>query len=246
MKILIILLALLTTTISFAQSKPPSPEIWNTLLKKHVSAQGKVNYKGFISDSMQLNIYLKNLSANKPNEKSWSINEQKAYWINAYNAFTVKLIIKYYPVKSIKDIGSKMQVPFVNTVWDIKFIKIGKDTYDLNEIEHNQLRKKFGDARVHFALVCASKSCPILLNEAFTSKMLDSQLDAQAKIFLMDKSRNDISANKPKLSRIFDWYAMDFKSKNVSVIDYINKYATTKINSNAVITYLDYSWDLNE
>jgi len=246
MKYFITLIALLSTIISFPQSKAPSPDIWNTLLKKHVSVQGRVNYKGFISDSTRLNVYLKNLSANKPDETSWSINEQKAYWINAYNAFTIKLIIKYYPVKSIKEIGNKIQVPFVNTVWDIKFIKIGKDTYDLNEIEHNQLRNKFGDARVHFALVCASKSCPVLLNEAFTSEKLDIQLDAQAKIFLMDKSRNDISSNKPKLSKIFDWYGMDFKSKNASVIDYINKYSPTKINSNAVITYLDYNWDLNE
>lgn len=231
---------------SKAQSKAPSHEIWNTLLKKNVSATGKVNYKGFISDSTQLNKYLKILSESKPDEKTWSVNEQKAYWINAYNAFTVKLIIKNYPVKSIKDVGAKMQIPFINTPWDIKFIKIGKDTYDLNNIEHGNLRKKYGDARVHFALVCASKSCPVLLNEAYTADKLDQQLDAQAKVFLSDKTRNDISADNPKLSKIFDWYGMDFKSKGVSVIDFINKYSTTKINPKAKVSYLDYSWDLNE
>jgi len=246
MKKTITLLTLFTTIISFAQSKVPSHEIWNTLLKKNVTVNGNVNYKGFISDSSQLNKYLKNLSENKPDEKTWSDNEQKAYWINAYNAFTVKLITKYYPVKSIKDIGSKMQIPFINTVWDIKFIKIGKDTYDLNNIEHSKLRKRFGDARIHFGLVCASKSCPILLNEAYTSEKLDAQLDAQAKVFLSDKSRNDISAEKPKLSKIFDWYGMDFKSKGVSVIDFINKYSSVKIASNAKVTYLDYGWNLNE
>ena len=246
MKKFITLIVLFSTTILFAQSKAPSHDIWNTLLKKHVSAFGKVDYKGFISDSVQLNKYLKILSINKPDEKLWSANEQKAYWINAYNAFTVKLITQHYPIKSIKDIGSKMQIPFVNTVWDIKFIKIGNDFYDLNNIEHSKLRKKFNDARVHFALVCASKSCPILLNEAYTSEKLDAQLIAQAKVFLSDKSRNDISADKPKLSKIFDWYGMDFKSKGVTVIDFVNKYAATKINANAVVTYLDYSWDLNE
>ncbi len=246
MKKLIFLILVISNICLNAQSKAPSHEIWNTLLKKNVSTNGKVNYKDFIADSVQLGKYLKLLSDNKPDEKVWSANEQKAYWINAYNAFTVKLIIKNYPVKSIKDVGAKMQIPFVNTPWDIKFIKIGKDTYDLNNIEHGMLRKKYGDARVHFALVCASKSCPILLNEAYTAEKLDAQLDAQAKVFLSDKTRNDISADKPKLSKIFDWYGMDFKSKGVSVIDFVNKYSRIKINVNANVSYLDYSWDLNE
>ena len=95
-------------------------------------------------------------------------------------------------------------------------------------------------------MVCASKSCPILLNEAYKAEKLDAQLDAQAKVFLSDKARNDISVDKPKLSKIFDWYGMDFKSKGVSVIDFVNKYSPTKINANAKVSYLDYSWDLNE
>ncbi|MBI3518501.1 MAG: DUF547 domain-containing protein [Bacteroidetes bacterium] len=246
MKKLILLILFTASVCSSAQSKVPSHEIWNSLLKKNVSSNGKVNYKGFIADSALLSKYLKLLSDNVPDEKTWSVNEQKAYWINAYNAFTVKLIIKYYPLKSIKDIGSKIQIPFVNTPWDIKFIKLGNETFDLNNIEHGHLRKKFGDARVHFSLVCASKSCPILLNEAYVAEKLDSQLDTQAKVFLSDKNRNDVSADNPKLSKIFDWYGMDFKSKGVSVIDFINKYSTTKINANAKINYNTYSWDLNE
>lgn len=231
---------------SFAQSKAPSHDIWNELLKKNVSADGNVNYKGFIDDSVKLGKYLKILSSSKPDNKTWSRNELKAFWINAYNAFTVKLIIMYYPVKSIKDVGAKLQIPFVNTPWDIKFIKIGGNTYDLNNIEHAKLRRNYKDARVHFVLVCASKSCPVLLNEAYTADKLDQQMDTQAKVFLSDKTRNDISADKPKLSKLFDWYAMDFKSKGVTVIDYINKYSTIKLNPNAKITYLDYSWNLNE
>lgn len=231
---------------SFAQSKAPNHEIWNELLKKNVSADGKVNYKGFITDSVKLGKYLKLISSNKPDEKKWSANEMKAFWINAYNAFTVKLIIMNYPVKSIKDVGAKMQIPFVNTPWDIKFIKIGEITYDLNNLEHAKLRRKYGDARVHFALVCASKSCPVLWNEAYTADKLDQQLDAQAKVFINDKTRNDISANDAKLSKIFDWYGMDFKSKGVSVVDFINRYTSTKIVAKAKISYLEYSWSLNE
>lgn len=245
-KITTLTLSFLLSLNTFGQSKAPVHDIWSGLLKKHVSSNGKVNYKGFITDSATLNKYLKILSDSKPDEKTWSVNEQKAFWINAYNAFTVKLIILNYPVKSIKDVGAKMQIPFVNTPWDIKFIKIAGEKYDLNNIEHAKLRRKFGDARVHFALVCASKSCPILWNEAYTADNLDQQLDTQAKVFLSDKSRNNVSADSPKLSKIFDWYGMDFKSKGVTLIDFINRYSTTKINSNAKVSYLDYSWDLNE
>ena len=229
-----------------AQKKAPDHSIWNDLLKKHVSGEGKVNYKGFNSDSVTLNRYLQILSQNPPDEKKWTINEQKAYWINAYNAFTIKLILMHYPVKSIKDIGSRIQIPFVNTPWDIKFITIGNKKYDLNNIEHGKLRKKFGDARVHFVLVCASASCPVLLNEAYRADQLDLQLDAQARVFLKDNKRNVITSDDVELSKIFDWYALDFRSKGVSLIDYINKYAPVKIKRNAKISFLEYSWDLNE
>lgn len=227
------------------KGKAPSHGIWNMLLKKNVSAQGKVNYKAFVKDSIELNKYLKLLSDNPPNEQTWTENEQKAFWINAYNAFTIKLIIKYYPIKSIKDIGSKIQIPFVNTPWDVKFISIGKEKMDLNYIEHGQLRKKFEDPRMHFALVCASKSCPALINEAYDAARLEQQLDNQGKAFLKDLSRNKISADNPQLSKIFDWYKTDFTKKG-SLIDFLNNYAPVKINANAKITYLDYDWSLNE
>lgn len=222
---------------------PPSHAGWDVLLKKNVSADGKVNYKGFIRDSVDLNKYLKLLGDNAP-DASWTANQEEAFWINAYNAFTIKLIMKYYPVKSIKDIAGK--VPFVNTPWDIKFIKIGKETLDLNNIEHGKLRKKFSDYRIHFALVCASKSCPILLNAAYMPDKLEQQLTDQAKAFLKDPQRNQISASSPKVSKIFDWYAMDFKKGNSTVIDALNKYAPVKINANAKLEYLTYDWSLNE
>lgn len=228
-----------------SNSKPVTHEIWDALLKKHVSAKGGVDYQGLMLDSVKLNSYLKLLSENHPNAKNWSRNEQLAYWINAYNAFTVKLITKYYPVKSIKDI--KKGVPFVNTVWDIKFIKIESATYDLNNIEHSIIRPKFNDPRIHFAVNCASGSCPSLLNEAYTAKRLDEQLDKVARSFLADKSKNKIaSASKAELSKIFSWYKGDFTGKGQTVIDFINKYAPVKLDAKATITYLDYDWSLNE
>lgn len=230
----------------FAQTKGPSHEIFDKLLKKNVTADGKVNYKAFIKDSIELNKYLQLISLNPPDEKTWSKYEQMAYWINAYNAYTIKLIIKYYPIKSIKDIGSSIQIPFVNTPWDIKFITIGKEKMDLNNIEHGNLRKKFDDPRVHMALVCASKSCPILLNEAYDPKRLDDQFVKQTKAFLADPFRNKLSASKPQLSMIFKWYGMDFNKNGGSVRDFINKYSDVKIKSEAKISHLDYDWGLNE
>ena len=224
----------------------PTHEAFNALLKKYVSVEGKVNYKGFIKDSANLNGYLNLLSKTPPNEKTWSREEQMAYWINAYNAFTIKLIIKYYPIKSIKDIGSSIQIPFVNTPWDIKFIAIGKEKLDLNTIEHGKLRKSFDDPRIHMALVCASKSCPILLNEAYNAKQLDEQLTRQTKAFFADTFRNKVSPDKPQLSMIFNWYGMDFSKNGGSVTSFVNTYSKVKIKPKAKIDYLDYDWGLNE
>jgi hypothetical protein len=246
MKIILVAAFSFIAIFSFGQPKSPSHEIYDRLLKKNVTADGKVNYKAFIKDSTELNNYLKLLQANPPDEKTWSKYEQMAYWMNAYNAFTIKLITKYYPVKSIKDIGSKVQIPFVNTPWDIKFIFIGKDKMDLNNIEHGKLRKQFEDPRVHMALVCASKSCPILLNEAYDANRLDDQLAKQTKAFLSDPFRNKISADKPQLSMIFKWYSMDFNKGDGSVRKFINTYSTIKIKPEAKISHIDYDWNLNE
>ena len=228
----------------FAQ-QAPSHEPFSKLLRKYVAKDGKVNYKGFIQDSIALDNYLKDLSK-KPPHKSWARNEQMAYWINAYNAFTIKLITKYYPVKSIKDIGSKIQIPFVNTPWDVKFISIGKDRLDLNNIEHGILRRRFDDPRIHMALVCASKSCPKLLNEAYEADKLDVQLTNQSKVFLADDFRNKISTDTPQLSMIFKWYGMDFDKNGKTVRDFVNLYAPVKIKPEAKIRYLEYDWSLNE
>ncbi|MFC4261855.1 DUF547 domain-containing protein [Ferruginibacter yonginensis] len=220
-------------------------EQWTTLLKKHVNNAGLVDYKGFIKDSAALNKYLAVLSNNAP-ANDWSKDEKFAYWINAYNAFTVKLIVDNYPVKSIKDLGAANPIIFVNTAWDKKFFSIDGKKMTLNTIEHKILRKKFKDPRMHFAINCASMSCPKLLNEAYEAATLNKQLDQQAKDFLADKSKNEVAAQNPKLSSIFNWFNGDFKKTGKSKIAFINQYTSTKINDNASISYLDYNWSLNE
>ncbi|MFT4601992.1 MAG: hypothetical protein ACI857_002178 [Arenicella sp.] len=216
---------------------------WNTLLQAHVSKEGKVNYANLKKDEKKLDSYLMTLSKNHP-KSSWHKDDQLAFWINAYNAFTVKLIVKNYPVKSIKDLGGSIYK--VNTSWDIKFIKIGEKTYDLNNIEHDIIRKEFNEPRIHFAVNCASVSCPNLRNEAFVGSKLDQQLDEQAKSFINDKSKNDIQSKSAKLSKIFRWFKGDFEKGDESLRDFINKYSAVKLGEKIKIEWNDYLWDLNE
>jgi hypothetical protein len=232
-KILLSLLFLFGA-LSFVQANAPSHEAWDVLLKKYVSATGKVNYKGFKADKSKLEDYLKILSNNAP-ESSWSKEEQMAFWINTYNAFTIKLIVDNYPLSSIQKLhGGKP--------WDHKWIKIGAKTYSLNNIENDILRPQYKDARIHFAVNCAAKSCPPLLNAAWTAANLNSTLDAQAKKFINNTAFNKLSDKKVEVSKIFEWYAEDFGN----VVAFLNKYATTKVGAKAKVAYLEYDWALNE
>ena len=252
MKLIKLFFILVITSLAFSacsvktyksDSKPITHELWNKLTQTHVSESGQVNYKGFIKDSVILNQYLDLLSQHHPNKKNWTKDEQLAYWINAYNAFTVKLIVDNYPTKSIKDI--KNGIPFVSTVWDIKFIKIEGATYDLNNIEHGIVRKQFDEPRIHTALNCASISCPKLRNEAFTAERLDAQLEDQMKYFVNNSVKNKITADNLQLSKLLKWYKGDFTKKE-SLIEFLNKYSEVKIDKDAKISHLDYDWNLNE
>ncbi len=207
---------------------------WNTLLKKYVTDEGNVDYKNFRNDIGSLNTYLKQLAENGP-VNSWSKKERLAYYINLYNAATVKSILDNYPIKSIKDI---------NKPWGKKWVRVGNTTYSLGNIEHKILRK-MNEPRIHFAINCASYSCPKLLNKAFTAANMETLLQKVTNEFINDSKRNKISADKVRLSNIFKWYKRDFTG-NGSLIDYLNTYLTTKINDNADIDYLKYDWSLNE
>lgn len=253
MKALLIVFFMLTVLVhtgcqpkvTTTDTEPPSHQLFDELLKKHVDAEGLVDYRGLATERARLKSYLDLLTKSAPNDQ-WTEDEKLAYWINAYNAFTLELILEYYPVKSIKDIGAKIQIPFVNTPWDIKFIEIGGQSLDLNNIEHSIIRKQFDDPRIHFALVCAAVSCPRLRNEAFVPEKLDEQLTAAARDFLSTPSKNDIkSPQEAELSKIFSWYGGDFKKKG-TLIEYLNQYAPLKLNPTARITFKDYDWALNE
>ncbi|MBX7152796.1 DUF547 domain-containing protein [bacterium] len=214
-----------------------SHALWDQLLKTYISTSGNINYIEF--DRTALKNYLQTLSATQP-QPNWSVDAQKAYWINAYNAFTVSLVLENYPVKSIKDIGG-----FFKSPWDKLFISIGGKSYTLNQIEHDILRKQFNDPRIHFAIVCASRSCPVLRREAFEPSTLNRQLDEQVKSFLRDQSKNRLASQTIRLSKIFDWFKDDF-TKDGTLIDFLNQYSNIKIDQKAKIEYLEYDWSLNE
>ena len=206
---------------------------FNALLQKNVSAEGKVNYKAFKEDRTVLRMYLHALGRKTPTE-NWSKQEKLAYWINAYNAMTIDLIIRNQPIGSIKDIDN----PWKQSLW-----KLGGDMYNLDTIEH-QILRKMEDPRIHFAINCASFSCPVLLNEAFTANSVDTQLEALTVGFINDTQRNTITPQAITISKIFKWFSKDFK-KNQSLIEFLNTYSTIKIQRNAKINYLDYNWELN-
>ena len=215
-------------------AQPADHSLWTDVLQTYVSDKGSVDYKDLQNNKFILNSYLKVLRANTPNY-AWSIDAKKAYWINAYNAFTVQLILENYPLKSIKDLRRP---------WDQCFIEIDGEKITLNTIEHEILRP-MGDPRIHFAIVCASKSCPKLLNYAYESETLDQQLDHVTKMFINDPSRNSISQSNVKISKIFKWFKTDFP-KSEAFIVFLNNYSTIKILAKAEIDYLNYSWNLNE
>ncbi|WP_127845578.1 DUF547 domain-containing protein [Psychroflexus aestuariivivens] len=234
----IFLIGLVVSTSAVHSQSAPDHESFSKLLQNYVDESGNVNYQKFKANEQKLDKYL-NILKNNPPQNSWSENEKKAYLINAYNAFTIKLILMNYPVESIKDIGGFFSSPFSH-----EFANIGGEVYSLDDIEKGMLLK-MNDPRVHFAINCASESCPKLWNEAYVASKLDQQLDKAAQSFI-NSDKNKLSKSKVELSKIFKWYASDFESEGRTVIDFINTYSNLKINEDASISYLDYSWELNE
>jgi hypothetical protein len=211
---------------------------YNSLLQKHVDKQGNVDYKGLKTDEAKLDMYMEYLAATSP-DKTWSVNKQKAFWINAYNAYTLKIILENYPLKSITKIKKKGK-----TAWKIPFVEVGNKLYTLDHIEHKILRKNLFDPKIHVGVNCASISCPKLSNIAFTEENIEAELTRLMNDFVNDPSKNKLSKKKVQISSIFDWFKEDF-TKNNSVVDYLNTFSEIEINSNAKINYLKYDWSLN-
>ncbi len=214
------------------------------MLEEVVKENGAVDYRKLKSDLSSLDLYLE-LLKNSPPDPTWSREDAFCFWINAYNAFTLKLVIDHYPVNSIKEIKKGLQIPFINSVFDMVFIKIGEQDLSLNDIEHRILRRRFKDYRLHFAINCASFSCPQLRNEAYESVKLESQLNEQEKVFLLDPKKNLINGKNVKISKIFSWFSEDF-GDNAGVRKLILKHYPEMVSQDFEISYMSYNWDLND
>ncbi len=214
---------------------PPSHDLWDSLLSVHVSENGMVDYTGFQKDRKSLEAYLLQLSQRTPGEH-WGQQELLAYFINLYNAGTVLLILEHFPLGSIREI---------NRPWGKKFLRMGEEMVSLSDIEHGILRE-MGEPRIHFAINCASFSCPKLQPFAFTADALDSQLEQATRDFMNDPERNTTHGQEIALSRIFKWYRRDFTVGGTSLIQYLNQYLEEAIPEKTPIRFRPYDWSLND
>jgi len=272
----ILVLSLCCLCIEMANSKQDltpfdqNHTIFNNLLKENVH-DAKVNYEAFLI-SEEFDNYLISLNnISKEQYESWTENQRLAFWINAYNAFTIKAIINNYPIqRSFTFTGifyapknSILQIP---GVWKkLQFKAVGKNV-TLDHIEHGIIRKEFNEPRIHVAIVCASIGCPDLRNEAYTAEKIDSQLIDASRNFVNNESKGvviDKEKGRVKVSKIFKWFGEDFYnnygSKQLSsksrkengarsfVAEYINEDDKNYIlNGEYKLSYMSYDWSLNE
>ena len=225
---------------------PPLHHLFTLVLERHVH-DGRVNYTGISRDPM-FRLYLEHLADINPDTLK-TRNERLAFWINAYNAFTIKLIVNRWPLRSIRDIS--LGLPILFGPWSIEIGKVNGKRYTLNAIEHDIIRPAFAEPRIHCALVCAAASCPKLRGEAYDGSCLDTQLEEETYRFLNDSTRNDITPGRGEilLSKIFDWYDDDFDQSG-GVRSFVARYLPPAqgrwITDPAhEIDYLDYDWALN-
>ncbi len=225
---------------------------FDTLLTEHVDSAGLVDYRGFEADP-SFERYLQQLA-----EADLSVldtDERLALWINAYNAWTIRLINDEDRPESIKDINKTLGFLSTGGAWRVRFADVAGETWTLDEIEHEVIRVRFDEPRIHFALVCAAIGCPPLRAEAYTGARLDEQLDEQARRFLLDapeKNRVDIEDGTLYLSPIFDWYEDDFGGSDEAVGRYVARFLPVGPERDLLdsgdfdVEHTDYDWRLND
>lgn len=258
--VVLLMLSAVFSAVTTAQEALHQP--WQALLTQHVSPindghSSQVNYAGMKTDHAKLTAYLTALGKiDKQTFEQWPAPQQLSFLINAYNAWTVELILSTYPdIKSIKDLGS-----FFSSPWSKKFIPLLGETRSLDNIEHELIRgdNKYGDPRIHFAVNCASIGCPALREEAYTAEKLERQLEQQTVRFLSDKTRNRFNKAEMELSSIFKWYQEDFSlgfrasdSLSAFILLYAESLGLTPEQQALLkakkmdVDYLPYDWQLN-
>ncbi len=225
---------------------------WDALLQRYVNEKGEVNYKGWKAsqaDSDALDTYLNHLSTASRTQEA-AAQSQLAFWINSYNAVTVKGILREYPTTSIRNHTAKV-VGY--NIWKDLLLIVGDSKISLDSMEHKVLRK-MGEPRIHFAIVCASFSCPRLLNRAYTAESLDEQLTHNTQNFFANPENFQYDAQRQtfRMSSILSWFAQDFGNDRAAQLGTIAPYLPSReaydaaINNQVSVSYLEYDWSLNE
>ena len=229
-----------------ASEKAYPDSLFDTVLRRYVSENGLVDYKGLKEDD-EFEKYIEYLSHTNPDDLP-SDKHRLAFWINAYNAFVLKGVLEEYPIKSVLDVG---WIP--HSFFKRKRFETQNGEITLQILENEKLREAFREPRIHFAINCASMSCPILLRDAYSAEKLEEQLEEQAFSFMNDRSRNYLDKENGVLylSYIFKWYEGDFIRSGEKIVDYVARYlnqddAKFVKNNEVTIKYLDYDWDLNK
>jgi len=248
-----LLLALAAVPVAAAPDSPPEPPAhgrFDALLRRYVTDRG-VDYARWARDEKDvqaLQAYVEQLErvpVSALEETPDGRAHAMAYWIDLYNAATLRLVLDDYPVDSIRDLGSVFTSP-----WDRDVVTVEGSKLTLNAIENDVLRARFGDPRIHFALNCAARSCPPLRAEAYTGDGLDEQLEEQTRAFLHDPRAVRVEGDHYRLSRIFEWYRADFEKAAGSVGAFLRAYLAedgVKLpKDDAKAAYFDYDWSLND
>jgi len=238
-----------------AAGEPVSNVLYTAVLEEYVQ-DGRVDYSGLCEDE-RFASYVNQLATVDP-DTIGDNDERLAFWINLYNAYTLKIICDNYPLESINDLhlgGLVVGTVLKKTVWDKKFVKTDGEELSLNHVEHEIIRSEFRDPRAHFAIVCASVSCPPLRAESYEGGRLGDQLDDQARIFFSEPDKNyfDVEKKEAHLSKILDWFSKDFGGNDEEILLFVSTYLPKDLAS-AIradptewkIKYTDYDWRLNE
>ena len=239
----LLIVAVMADMMALASTGPSvDHSLYAELLKKYVT-EGRVDYAGFHSEEAQLDRYLDLLQ--HADVKALARDEQFAFYANTYNAWTIKLILTKYPdIKSIKELG------FLNSgPWKKKVVRLKGETVSLDHIEHDILRPRFKDPRVHFAINCAAKSCPPLRSEPYLGATLDQQLNDATRAFINNPKNYRLEGRNLYVSRIFKWFSEDF---NENALGFFLEYANGELKKNLEaksgtinVKYLAYDWSLN-
>ncbi len=249
-------LALASFTLQPLQSAPFDHSVWDRLLKAYVSESSEVDYAALKADRADLDEYVSRLGESSPTNRPELFPDKAAelaYWLNAYNALVIRGVVDNYPTRSVTHLG------YLYGFFRRKDYIAGGTRLSLKYIEDKIIRQQYGDPRIHFGLVCASISCPLLPREAFTNELLDEQLERLARQFINNQRNVNIRPGSREvwLNKIFDWYKKDFEEPNESgrgkqtLLDYLRRYLQEdKLKvldavKKPKIKYYPYNWDLN-